>query len=35
LTKFNLTDYIPAIDSMPTTVCWSPLGSWGPRIKPT
>jgi len=34
LTKFNLTDYIPAIDSMRTTVCWSPLGSWGPRLKP-
>jgi len=24
LTKFNLNDHIPAIDSMRTTVCWRP-----------
>jgi len=34
LTKFNLNDHIPAIDSMRTTVFWSPLGSWCPRLKP-
>jgi len=33
--KFNLTDYIPAIAYMRTTVCWSPLWSWGPRLEPT
>jgi len=25
---------MPAIDSMRTAVCWRPLGSWGPRLKP-
>jgi len=24
LTKFNLSDHIPAIDSMFATVCWRP-----------
>jgi len=25
LTKFNLNDHIPTIDSMRTTLCWRPL----------
>jgi len=34
LTNIYQTDHIPAIDSMRTTVCWRPLRSWGPRLKP-
>jgi len=34
LTKFNLNNHTSAIDSMGTIVCWRPLGSWDPRLKP-